>query len=133
VTARYGQLINIIDDVKPKTILEVGTWNGDRAIQMAEAALKHQEQVTYYGFDLFEEASDETDAAELNVKRHFTVDEVITKLKAFQEKVGVDRFQAHLFKGNTRETLLTVMAPEHGVEIDFAFIDGGHSIEVAWS
>jgi predicted O-methyltransferase YrrM len=129
VTARYGQLINIIDDVKPKTILEVGTWNGDRAIQMAEAALKHQEQVTYYGFDLFEEASDETDAAELNVKRHFTVDEVITKLKAFQEKVGVDRFQAHLFKGNTRETLLTVMAPEHGVEIDFAFIDGGHSIE----
>jgi hypothetical protein len=129
LTARYGQLINIIDDVKPKTILEVGTWNGDRAIQMAEAALKHQQQVTYYGFDLFEDATAQSDADELNVKRHFTVDEVIAKLKAFQEKVGVDRFQAHLFKGNTRETLPVVMAQEHGVEIDFAFIDGGHSIE----
>jgi predicted O-methyltransferase YrrM len=129
LTARYGQLINIIDDIKPATILEVGTWGGDRAIQMAEAALKHQQQVTYYGFDLFEDATAETDSAELNVKAHFTVDQVIAKLRAFQEKVGLDRFQAHLFKGNTRETLPTVMAPEHGVEIDFAFIDGGHSIE----
>jgi hypothetical protein len=131
VTARYGQLINIVDDIKPSTILEVGTWGGDRAIQLCETALKHKDKVTYFGFDLFEDATSQSDADELNVKRHFTVDEVIGKLRVFQEKVGVERFEAHLFKGNTRETLPAAMAEieKQGIEIDLAFIDGGHSIE----
>jgi hypothetical protein len=131
VTARYGQLINIIDDIKPVTILEVGTWGGDRAIQMAEAALKHQDKVTYFGFDLFEEATSQTDAAELNVKSHFSIDQVASKLQAFRQKVGEHRFDAHLFRGNTRETLPEAVAQiqQQGVSIDFAFIDGGHSIE----
>jgi cephalosporin hydroxylase len=131
LTNRYAQLSHIIEDVKPSTILEVGTWNGDRACQMAEAAFKAGvEKVTYFGFDLFEDATSDSDTAELNVKQHFTVDQVVQKLGAFREKYG-ERFNAHLFRGNTRETLPAALAQmkEQGVTVDFAFVDGGHSIE----
>lgn len=127
MTARYQQLDMIVNDIKPSTILEVGTWDGERAIHLCEIALKHKEQVTYYGFDLFEEGTDESDASELNVKRRCSVDEVLQKLKQFREKYG-DRFNAHLFRGNTRVTLPSV-AEKLGDEVDFAFVDGGHSIE----
>ena len=130
MTSRYQQLDVIVEDIKPATILEVGTWDGERAIHLCELALKHRDKVTYFGFDLFEEATQESDLLELNVKAHWSVDGVLYKFKKLQETWG-DRFEAHLFRGNTRETLPAAMAElaRQGVEIDFAFVDGGHSIE----
>ena len=54
---RYEQLADLIRHYKPKSILEVGTWNGGRAIEMALAAFETQDSITYYGFDLFEDAN----------------------------------------------------------------------------
>ena len=54
---RYKQLADLIRAYKPKTILETGTWNGGRAIEMALASFKHQDSVHYIGFDLFEDAT----------------------------------------------------------------------------
>jgi predicted O-methyltransferase YrrM len=118
---RYSQLIPIIRAAKPKTIVEVGTWNGLRAIMMAQEALKHQKEVHYTGFDLFEDADEKTDARELNVKKHFTKADVTKALKQFQKDSPGFTFQ--LVKGDTRKTL----KPQHSV--DLAFIDGGHSVE----
>ncbi len=121
---RYGQLCNVIEANRPQRIVEVGTWTGDRAVQMAAEALKYQERVHYTGFDLFEDATDETDAKELNVKKHVSRDDVNSKLMAFRkENPG---FSFNLVPGNTRETL-----PEYDFikPVDLAFIDGGHSIE----
>lgn len=118
---RYNQLLPIIEHVKPKVIVEVGTWNGLRAIQMATAALQFG-PVEYYGFDLFEDATDETDERELNVKAHYSAYDVGTKLSQFSEQNPDFKFL--LIKGDTRETL--EKAPK---EIDLAFIDGGHSLE----
>lgn len=118
---RYGQLLAIIEQIKPKTIVEVGTWNGLRAIQMASIALKHHKDVHYIGYDLFEDATAETDAEELNVKKHYTVAEVSERLAAFaKENPG---FTFELVKGNTRETL------KGAAKADLAFLDGGHSVE----
>lgn len=119
---RYGQLLALVDHTRPRTIVETGTWDGGRAIQMAEVALRHVDHVTYLGYDLFEEADAESDARENNVKKHFTLHEVEEKLRKFQadvEKRG-KKFSFSLTRGNTVDTL-------HEVEADFAFIDGGHS------
>lgn len=119
---RYGQLLALVDYVQPRTIVETGTWDGTRATQMAEVALRHHDHVTYLGYDLFEEATPESDALENNVKKHFTLHDVEEKLRKFQadvEKRG-QKFSFTLTRGNTLDTLTEVAA-------DFAFIDGGHS------
>lgn len=121
---RYNQLIPIIEKNKPKTIVEVGTWNGERAIMMATEALKHQDMVNYTGFDLFEQATDETDARELNVKKHHTWKEVHARLTEFKNQN--DGFEFDLWPGDTRQTLKEV---RWAITPDFVFIDGGHSIE----
>ena len=41
---RYRQLADIIRFYKPECILESGTWNGGRAIEMALAAFKYKEK-----------------------------------------------------------------------------------------
>lgn len=108
---RYNDLLRAVLELQPRAILEIGTWNGIRAAQM----LHLSPGAKYYGFDLFEEATPETDEEEKNVKPHFTLEAVKERLAGFDAK---------LYRGNTRETLKDFNEP-----IDFAWIDGGHSVE----
>lgn len=108
---RYDQLLSAVRRFQPRFILEIGTWNGHRALQM----LQLSPGATYYGFDLFEDADVKTDAEEKNVKPHHTLASIQARLSGYK---------AHLFKGNTRETLGDFKEP-----VDFAWIDGGHSVE----
>jgi len=119
-SGRYAQINPLIAKIKPRTIAEIGTWNGYRAIEMAKEALKYQDHVTYYGFDLFEQATDDTDSEEMNVKPHYTKELVSKFLDNFKQKNP--GFSYVLTAGNTRETLKPLA-------VDLAFIDGGHSIE----
>jgi predicted O-methyltransferase YrrM len=112
---RYEQLLTAVREKRPMKILEVGTWNGGRAVEMLNLC----PAATYYGFDLFEDATRETDEEEMNVKAHHYVDRVMDRLTGFD---------AHLFKGNTRETLAAF-----DEKIDFVWLDGGHSIETIQS
>ena len=122
--SRYSQLLGIINHVKPKCIIEVGTWNGFRAIATATAALKHN-TVHYIGFDLFEDGTLEDDARELNVKAHANCNDVHARLDDFSKSNPGFTFELH--KGDTRQTLKTfkMCAPQE----TFVFLDGGHSIE----
>lgn len=111
---RYGYLFDLVRELKPKHAVEIGTWSGQRAAEWMGAT-----DCYYTGFDLFEEASKETDEQEFNVKRHFEVTEVGKTL----EGMGFSKFC--LVRGNTRETLW-----KFDIEpFDFCFIDGGHSVE----
>ena len=109
---RYEQLIDAVRAKQPKAIVEIGTWNGERARQMLNVC-----SARYYGFDLFEDATAQTDKEEMNVKPHYYMEQVEDRL------TGHD---VQLVKGNTRETLkhFKPTAP-----IDFVWIDGGHSVE----
>jgi predicted O-methyltransferase YrrM len=111
---RYDQLIDAVRQKAPNSILEIGTWDGRRAMQMLAVA---PEGCQYHGFDLFEDATRETDAIEKNVKPHHYMEQVLDRLSGFN---------ALLYKGNTRETL-PAFAPDR--PIDFVWIDGGHSVE----
>ena len=108
---RYDQLLKAVRDRQPTAILEVGTWNGMRARHMLSLCHKAK----YYGFDLFEDATRETDRLEKNVKAHHFMDRVQDSLAGYD---------AYLFKGNTRETLAHFNEP-----VDFVWLDGGHSVE----
>lgn len=113
---RYTELTNLVRKEKPKHILEIGTWNGNRAISLCRL-----NNSTYTGFDLFEEATKETDELEKNVKKHNAKDLVLQKIKS-------NRIVCELIQGNTNITLpeyVKVNSPK----FDFAFIDGGHSVE----
>lgn len=124
MVSRYEQLTLLIDLIKPKSFIEIGTWNGNRAISMCETALKYHTYVSYVGFDLFDEANEETDKAELNVKPHYSVEDVSRNIESNP------KIDARLIKGNTNKTLPYVAKnnPEM-LKADFVFIDGGHSIE----
>lgn len=109
---RYLQLIQAIRDKEPDSIIEVGTWNGQRAWDMLMVA---PPGCQYYGFDLFEDATHENDVEEMNVKPHYYIDRVYEKL---------DGLNVWLYKGNTRETL-----KNFDKKVDFVWLDGGHSVE----
>jgi len=113
---RYSALIQAVRDKQPKAILEVGTWNGTRAIEMLNVA---PEGCKYYGFDLFEDATPETDREEMNVKSHHYVDRIQERLSGYD---------ATLYRGNTRWTLAEFNEP-----VDFVWLDGGHSVETIQS
>jgi hypothetical protein len=71
----------------------------------------------YTGFDLFEDATQEMDQKEFNVKPH----QELVPVGQYIEFVGFHKFC--LIKGNTNETL----HKWKGEPFDFVFIDGGHS------
>lgn len=113
---RYDQLYNLIHAFKPRTIVEIGTWNGGNAANMLHAS--GRKDMLYVGYDLFEDATSESDSAELNVKPHNDIDKVKSYIEA-----SVPNASITLVKGNTRETV------PKGTIADFVFIDGGHSVE----
>ncbi len=112
---RYAQLNKLVKELEPMTILEVGTWNGYRAVDLLAYA---PDKAMYYGFDLFEDMTSELDKVEFNVKRHVSID-------AVDAYMGV--FPHELIKGNTHDTLPEFV--KRDIKLDFVFIDGGHSVE----
>lgn len=112
--SRYQTLLEIVRDEKPHHVVEIGTWNGKRAVEMMAVS-----NCYYTGFDLFEDATKEDDEREFNVKQHFEMSEVARTI----ETIGLNKFA--LIKGNTNETLWEAELEP----FDFCFIDGGHSEE----
>jgi len=135
--SRYRQLLELVRDKKPKHVIEIGTWDGKRAIEMMAVS-----NCYYTGFDLFEEATKEIDKKEHNVKSHNSLVDV----GKYIENAGFSKFC--LIRGNTNEIFpVTAIGScissvcvgsepwrteENGFRFqcfDFAFIDGGHSVK----
>jgi hypothetical protein len=116
---------------KPKTILETGTWNGGRAIEMCLAALENSDEVHYIGYDLFEDATTQTDLEEFNAKPHNTEAAVIKRLDEFKEHIKTERqkeFTYKLHRGNVRDTLKREHWPIF-LDVDLALMGSGNSIQ----
>lgn len=119
---RYDNLFKIIQENKCRKIMEIGTWNGNHAVQMIKAANFNfpPRDIEYYGFDLFEDASD------IILDKEFAKGSP-PSLSSVEIKLGKTRAKIFLYKGNTREVLPKVV--ENLPTMDFVFIDGGHSVE----
>ena len=131
IPSRYKQLADVIRHYKPQSIIEVGTWNAGRAIEMALAVFETEDELLYRGFDLFEDGTTETDDEEFNLKAHNTQSAVIKRLQDFRakmmEKEKVFTFQ--IGKGNSRE----ILKDRTDLNADLVLIGGGNSIETARS
>ena len=118
---RYVNLFRSIYQRRCRSLVEIGTWNGMHAEQMIRVAAARWGvgAVSYTGFDLFEDLTEEQFRQEYS-KRPPSYQEVLTRL----EQTGA---RITLHRGNTRQTL-----PRAGDTLrraDLVFIDGGHSIE----
>lgn len=113
--SRYAQLLDIVDEIKPASICEIGTWNGKRAVQMLQQAAKYRpmEELSYQGFDLFEQWTPALKRQELS--KNAVPESVVQKVI---EATGAE---VELVSGNTRETL-SELRPAN-----LFFVDGGHS------
>ncbi len=116
---RYKYLIQIIREIKPKKIMEIGVWDGDHAKEMINEARKHNKQIEYYGFDLFEDLDDKLYSKEA-AKKPLALKEIKKRLKTTGAKIK-------LIKGDTRKTLPKKI--KNFPQMDFIFIDGGHTLE----
>lgn len=133
---RYDTLCNLLTQSIAHTgqanIVEVGTWNGTRAIQMAEAAFAAGvSAVDYVGFDTFEGGNDRVH--EGHTKPHANLQVVYRRLENYQMLMerGGKTFTFKLIKGNT---LITMASGKRFTgDATFAYIDGGHSYETTKS
>ena len=118
---RYQYLFETIDRKHCRRIMEVGTWNGRRALQMIERAKTFHpaQEIEYYGFDLFELMTKEVHKEELS-KKPPTREEVQKLLSSTGARIS-------LFEGFTQNTLPQVVGKLP--RMDMIFIDGGHSLE----
>lgn len=106
----------------PKSILEVGVYRGQRSEELIRLAfLFSRTKIKYYGFDLFEDLSEDQLKKEYS-KISFSETHLENKLN---ENVGLFS-SINLIKGDTKKTLQEFKFTK---EIDFFFIDGGHSID----
>jgi len=120
-TKRYSNLLFFIILHRPKSILEIGVYDGRRALQMIEAARIFNKRIKYYGFDLFEDFNKYPDILEKELSKK-PKSQLIIKNK-LQKKANVE-----LYKGFTKKTLKN-FTKNNSKKIDFIFIDGGHSIK----
>ena len=84
-------------------------------------AQKHHppQEVSYYGFDLFENLSSEIMDKELSKQP--------PPMEAVRDELIKTGAQVRLYKGDTRKILPEVVSSLP--KMDFIFIDGGHSLE----
>jgi predicted O-methyltransferase YrrM len=118
---RYKYLYYYIEKLKAKNIMEIGTWNGNRAKKMIEIAMKHHQprEIFYFGFDLFEEMTNELYQKEIS--------KIPPSKQTVYDALHTTGANIQLFKGYTADTLPRSI--KDLPKMDFVFIDGGHALE----
>jgi hypothetical protein len=113
--SRYAQLLDVIDETRPQSIVEIGTWGGNTAARMIQQAAKWRpiEAIYYQGFDLF---GTQTRA---DVRRELSKDG--WKKSIVQKRLDATGAEIELVEGYTADTLIKI-APAN-----LYFVDGGHS------
>lgn len=112
----------IFDLYLPQKICEIGTHNGQSAIQFIDYLFPKVRRLHYTGFDLFEDADQYITELEHNGKGPGSYSLALEHLNRRKTKFG-KRFSFELIKGNTKETLTVPQI------FDFVYIDGGHSYD----
>ena len=115
-TKRYSDILIEVLKTKPKKIVEIGIYKGKRSKEIIQAAKIFNDQVEFYGFDLFEMIKENIIKNELS-KKPLSKKEIYTNLSKY--------CKVKLFKGYSNYTLPKLK----NVKADFIFIDGGHRVK----
>ncbi|MEM8938852.1 MAG: class I SAM-dependent methyltransferase [Bacteroidota bacterium] len=118
--SRYQQLSDLFEEIRPKSMIEIGVWTGKRSTEFIKSGFLEM----YHGFDLFEEITKEIQVHESMGTCHMVYkDDIEKKLRSVNSKTLVE-----LHKGNTKHTLSDFFN-KSSLKFDFILIDGGHSLE----
>jgi len=123
--SRYRTLLTMVEAKQPTTLVEVGTYNGFNARRIIERAgcFNALSKISYWGFDLFEDLTEEINAQEFSLMPppKEEVDRFLSKTRA----------DIHLIQGNSKKTIPQFVDSiiSQGIAIDFIFLDGGHSYQ----
>ncbi len=125
---RYSNLLKQISKRQPRTLMEIGTWNGVHGSRMLKHARQYRKNAIYYGFDLFEDMNTTIAKKEINPKAIVTREDVI---KNFAKEGFTLNIDYHLIKGFTNVSIPRFIATSKSLRevMDFIFIDGGHSLK----
>ena len=141
----YGDnFLKLVDEYKPKKVLEIGVFCGVTSRNLCELLKKNNgNNFKFYGLDLF--GSDKTSEVDEIEPKFLEKQKFSNPLKTIfynhikkenlNSKLSVENFlknfsnNIHLVEGDTRVTLEKVPLDE----IDFVFLDGGHSYETVLS
>jgi len=120
---RYRNMIQATKKTHATSISEIGVNRGTRACQMIKASkvFSPGSQIRYYGFDLFEELTDELFKSEFSKRPPSEAD-----IHAVLEGAGAC---IELYKGFSQKTL-PVFVEEWKKDpkpVDIVFLDGGHA------
>lgn len=133
-TGRYAVLTDMINRFmalgESLTFIEVGTYNGYRAIKLcSEWIHRTNKPLNYIGFDLFEDMTRDVNTKELSKSTLPPSLAVVEKL--FKQAKVPHR----LIKGDTKITIPKFVAESNFNPRDplLIFIDGGHSLETVAS
>jgi len=121
----FSTFESLFAEVKPTFIGELGTHNGESAVQFCKCALEQskKEKIKYVGYDMFEDADlDPTFARkERNAKGAGLYNTAKRKLDSIKN-YHAPRFSYKLHRGMTSATL-------KNTKFDFVYIDAGHSYD----
>ena len=131
-------LLDQIEIYKPKYFLEIGVFQGVTSRNICEKInLIHQKNFKFFGVDIFEDADELLDNKEMTLKhnkisnplKHFLYNiifkENLNSLNSVKKLLKKFDNQVFLYKGLSHEILPKIEMSE----IDFIFLDGGHSYE----
>lgn len=121
----YEPLFRTLEEQPCRNIMEVGVFDGTSAVLMIKQAAKTvpEEEIHFYGFDLFEDMTSQVRDEELSFRGKLPPKmEDVRKVLETETKAEIT-----LIKGNTRKTLK--QSVKSLPKMDFIYIDGGHTIE----
>lgn len=117
---RMENLITHIEKSSVNSILEIGVWKGENALNMLQAASKISDQVAYVGVDLFEDL-----ASQANLESEASLWPESKENISMKLTKNYPRAQIELIPGYSKDSLPTLI----GRKFQLIFIDGGHSYE----
>jgi len=122
MATRYHVLSECIRVCKPQTIVEIGVHRGDRMEQMIRAARQYQEDIMYWGYDLWELLPNPELVG--HGKGPSSRWQCEQRLRALEwELKFLPSTRTQLRQGDIDDTL------PRGVEVDLVFIDADHRKE----
>lgn len=115
---RYWPLIRAVRRRRPRCIIEIGLYRGERSQLLIDEARRRVATLEYWGFDLFAQGM----TAELMATEASLPPLSIEDVRSRLARPALD---LHLVAGPSATTLAKVT----GIQADLVFIDGGHSYD----
>lgn len=119
---RKKHLPKLVRKNRCRRIIEIGVYRENMGGRLIKAAMSNfpANQIEYYGFDVFEDINE----GDEKIKTVLSEDEIRKKLGRLKCKIV-------LVKGNSMKTLPAKI--DNLPQMDFIFMDGGHSYETVKS